>query len=293
MKKCVCLICLLISLSACKERGRTESQLLAERDSLMNLNDQQRKVLDDMTLAVVEFTNILDTINMQEKILFATHDIEGHRYSRRQIVENLRTFENILQEKRMRIHYLDSLMDKGDERVKRLSSLVRYLNEELDKKDITIKRLQNEIRSKNFNINALNERIATISSDMEQLSDSLSAVTERSSDMQSTIDRQNEELYTIYYVIGTKKELKAKGVLVGGRLFKSGSVNPSALSVAHKADYRELESIPIEGGKPNILTDMPEGSYKLTKISDKKYRLEIVDKKQFWKVSKLLVIQVR
>ena len=61
MKKCVCLICLLISLSACKERGRTESQLLAERDSLMNLNDQQRKVLDDMTLAVVEFTNILDT----------------------------------------------------------------------------------------------------------------------------------------------------------------------------------------------------------------------------------------
>ena len=171
--------------------------------------------------------------------------------------------------------------------------IAAQLNEELDKKDITIKQLQNEIRSKNFNINALNERIATISSDMEQLSDSLSAVTEMSSDMQSTIDRQNEELYTIYYVIGTKKELKAKGVLVGGRLFKSGSVNPSALSVAHKADYRELESIPIEGGKPNILTDMPEGSYKLTKISDKKYQLEIVDKKQFWKVSKLLVIQVR
>lgn len=292
MKLILSLIVASMSFSACGGSAE-KKQLLAERDSLVDLNKHQRQVLDEMTTAIVEISNILDTINMQEKILFSSHDVEGRRYTPRQVIDNLRTFENILKEKRLRIHYLDSLMNKSNERIRQLSSLVKYLNKELDKKDSIIKVLRADVQSKNYNIRSLNEQITSISSDMEVLSDSLSTVSGKSSEMQGVIEKQAEELYTVYYVIGTKKELTAKGILVGGNLLKKGKINSAAISEANKADARQLSYLDIKGNKPNILTNMPAGSYTLVKVSDDNYRLNITDAKLFWSVNKLLVIQVK
>ena len=284
---------IIIAFSACNGNSTLRKQWEAERDSLIDINNHQHQVLDEMTYAIVEISNILDTINMQEKLLFSSHDVEGKRYTRKQVVENLKTFENILKEKRMRIHYLDSLMNKNDERIRQLSSLVSYLNSEIDKKDSIIKVLKADVKYKNFNIKTLNQKIDSINEDMEQLTDSLTSVNEKSSDMENVIKKQEEELYGVYYIIGTKKELTSKGVLSAGNLFKKSKVNAAAISAATKADSRNLTTIEINGEKPSVLTDVPSDCYKITKISNKNYKLEILDIKQFWSVSKLLIIQVK
>jgi chromosome segregation ATPase len=284
---------IVVAFCACNGNSALKEQWTAERDSLMDINNHQRQVLDEMTSAIVEISNILDTINMQERILFSSHDIEGRRYTRKQVVENLRIFENILKEKRMRIHYLDSLMNKNDERIRQLSSLVSYLNSELDKKDSIIKVLRADVKNKNYDIKTLNEKISSINEDMEQLTDSLTSVNEKSTDMENVIKKQEEELYAVYYIIGTKKELTSKGVLTGGNLFKKSKVNASAISAATKADSRNITTIEISGEKPSVLTDIPSNCYRITKISNKLHKLEILDKKQFWSVSKLLIIQVK
>lgn len=283
----------MIAFSACTGNSALTEQWAAERDSLVDINNHQRQVLGEMTSAIVEISNILDTINAQERILFSSHDIEGRRYTRKQVVENLRVFENILKEKRMRIHYLDSLMNKNDERIRQLSSLVNYLNSELDKKDSIIKALKTDVKNKNYNIKTLNERISSINEDMEQLTDSLTSVNEKSSDMENVIKKQEDELYAVYYIIGTKKELISKGVLTAGNLFKKSKVNASAISAATKTDSRNIASIDIHGEKPNVLTDIPSNCYRITKISNKYYKLEILNKQQFWSVSKLLIIQIK
>lgn len=284
---------IVISFNACNGNSALKEQWSVERDSLIDINNHQRQVLDEMTSAIVEISNILDTINMQEKILFSSYDIEGKRYTRKQVVENLIIFENILKEKRLRIHYLDSLMNKNDERIRQLSSLVSYLNSELDKKDSIIQVLRDDLKNKSFNIRTLNKKINSINRDIEELSDSLTSVNEKSSNMESIIKKQEEELYAVYYIIGTKKELTSKGVLTAGNIFKKSKVNVSAISAATKADSRNIVFIEINGDKPNVLTDIPSNSYRITKVSDKYYKLEILDKKQFWSVSKLLVIQVK
>lgn len=289
----ILVLLILTVFSACNGNSSLKKQWEAERDSLMDINDHQRQVLNEMTSSIVEISNILDTINMQERILFSRYDLEGRRYTRKQVVENLRIFENILKEKRMRIHYLDSLMNKNDERMRQLSSLVSYLNAELDKKDSTIKVLRADVQSKNFNIKTLNEKITSINADVEQLTDSLSTVSEKSSDMKNVIKKQEEELYTVYYVVGTKKELTSKGILIDGGLFKKSKVNPSALSATQKADSRDLSFIMIQGDKPSLLTNVPSNSYRMTKIFKQSYKLEILDKKQFWSINKLLIIQVK
>ena len=273
--------------------GGAEKRWEIERDSLMQINRNQYEVLNEMTSAIMEISNILDTINMQEHILFSRYDMEGRRYTRAQVVENLKTFEEILQEKRMRIHYLDSLMNKNDKRIRQLSSLVRYLNLELDKKDSIIQVLKADVQRKDLNIKTLNERIGTINADMAMLSDSLSVVNEKSSGMEDVIKQQEEELYAVYYIIGTKRELKAKKVLTDGGLFKRGKIDMTAVSVAEKADSRELSVIKIYGKKPSVLTELPEDSYSLIRISDEIYELKILDKKLFWSHGKLLVIQVK
>lgn len=289
----ILVLLILTVFSACNGNSSLKKQWEAERDSLMDINDHQRHVLNEMTSSIVEISNILDTINMQERILFSRYDPEGRRYTRKQVVENLRIFENILKEKRMQIHYLDSLMNKNDERMRQLSSLVNYLNTEIDKKVSIIKILRADVQSKNLNIKTLNEKITSINADVEQLTDSLSTVTEKSSDMKNVIEKQEEELYTVYYIIGTKKELISKGVLTNGGLFKKSKVNPSALYATLKADSRNLSSIMIQGDKPNILTNVPSHSYIMTKKSGQGYELKILDKKQFWSVNKLLIVQVK
>lgn len=265
----------------------------AERDSLVNINTQQKEVLDDMTSTIVEISNIIDTINMQERLLVSAFDLEGRRYTRKQIVENLKTFENILIEKRRQIHVLDSMMSKKNDQIKQLSNLISYLNGEIDKKDVTIQSLRAELASKNSNIRNLNEAITSLNADVETLNDSLSAVNEIASAQEETIKEKDDELNVVYYIIGTKKELTDKGVLTKGGLFKKSKVNANSLSAAHKSDARDLTSIIINGDKPSILTNIPSNSYKLNKVSDKMFRLEILDKDKFWSVSKLLIIQVK
>lgn len=284
---------IIIVFSACNETSALKEQWNAERDSLMNINNHQRRVLDEMTSAIVEISNILDTINMQERILFSNYDVEGKRLTRKQVVENLKIFENSLNEKRKRIHFLDSLMNKSDERIKQLSSLVGYLNSELDKKDSIIKVLKTDVKNKNFNIKTLKEKIISINEDVEQLTDSLTSVNEKSSDMQNVIRMQEEELHTVYYIIGTKKELTSKGVITSGNIFKKSKINVSAISVATKADSRKISFFEIHGEKPKVLTDIPLKSYRITKVSSKYYKLEILDKELFWSVSKFLIIQVK
>lgn len=286
IKLCIWALLIMTTISACNGNSALKEQWKAERDSLMDINNHQRQVLDEMTSAIVEISNILDTINMQEKILFSRHDNEGRRYTRKQVVENLKIFENILREKRMRIHYLDSLMNKNDERIRQLSSLVSYLNTELDKKDSIIKVLRADVNLKNSNIKMLNETIHSINEDVVVLTDSLTLVNEN-------IKKQEEELHAVYYVIGNKKELTSKGVLTDGGFLKKSKINASAISATTKADYRDITSIEIQGEKPEVLTDIPTNSYRMIKISNKEHRIEILDKKLFWSVSKLLVIQVK
>ena len=292
MKKIANIIfCAMAGLGAFTACGGAENEkIIAERDSLLNVNAHQRKTLDEITSTIVEVSNILDTINVQERILFSPYDIEGRRYTRKQFVENIRIFENVLHENRIRINQLDSMLNKKDQRINKLSYMVRYLYTELDKKDSIIKKLKADVRYKNVNIKMLKNEILSINENMTQLEDSLS---KKSSDLEVVIEKQEQEIHTVYYIVDTKKNLIEKGVLSPRKLFKKSTVNYTSLDTAHKDDRRKLKRIEINGSKPTVLSNMPETSYKMVKCSDERYKLEILDMEQFWSMSKLLVVQIK
>lgn len=290
-----CCIFIFMSLffGGCHRNKALLEQLGGERDSLIMVNEHQRVVLDDMTSMVVEITSILDTISAQERILMSKYDQEGRLYTRKQVIENLKLFEQTLIDKRNEIQRLDSIVSGNESQVQKLTSLIRYLNMEIEKKDSTIKVLRAEVEQKNYNIRQLNRKIDTMNSNIEQLSDSLSLVAQSKQEIENQMKQQEGDMYTVYYIVATRKELIANGIIEKNGMFKSKVNMSAAIDLAERIDYRDIDVIEIYGHTPKIMTDVPSDSYLLNKLSDVKFELVITDKMRFWAANKMLIVQVK
>ena len=281
------------TLYSCSSGSKTNWK--SERDSIMNVNLQQREILDEMTSTVVQIASGLDSIAKQEQILTSRFDEEGRALSRKKMIENLKTFEDILVQKREEIQKLDSLLSHKDKDMQKLSALVRYLNEELDKKDEIIRILRIELESKNTSIRRLSGQLSSLNSNLEELSDSISDLKEESDSQKERIDSQAKALNVVYYVIGSKKELISKGILKSGGFLSKTSINYATLdkSVFNQADLRILNSIDVLGNSPKVLSSMPGDSYSIVSKNNNNNTLHILDAEKFWSVSKYLIIQVK
>ena len=96
--------------------------------------------------------------------------------------------------------------------------------------------------------------------------------------------------HTVYYVFGTKKELKAQKILQDGDVLKSNDFNRDYFA---KVDYRVKKVIPLYSKSAKILTNHPAGTYRLDRDANKQYTLRITDPDRFWSVTKYLVIIVK
>ena len=108
----------------------------------------------------------------------------------------------------------------------------------------------------------------------------------------ATVAAQNEA-NKCYYAIGTAKELKSNGLLekkfLGTTKVLQGDINSSYLT---QADKRTLTSIPTNGKKVKIWSNMPAGSYEITGEKNGPKTVKILNKDAFWSRSSILVIQV-
>ena len=99
--------------------------------------------------------------------------------------------------------------------------------------------------------------------------------------------RQDRELNTVRYCIGTSSDLKEMNIVRRGQVLTEGH-NDTYFT---KADMRNLKVIPLMAKKANVLTSHPASSYELIRGTDKMLTLRIKDPQAFWKNSKMLVIQ--
>jgi hypothetical protein len=96
-----------------------------------------------------------------------------------------------------------------------------------------------------------------------------------------------------YVKIGSKKDLKAAGLLKGG-LFAKKKLDTSNLrkELFQEVDMRSCNELQIQSSNPKILSPMPESSYKFVKDDKGNCYLHIISPDEFWSVSKFLVIQL-
>lgn len=126
---------------------------------------------------------------------------------------------------------------------------------------------------------------------MDSLHQTVTTVT---ADLDSTATANKhltDELYTCYYAIGTKDELKENRIIQTGFLRRTklmeGDFDQAFFT---RADKRNLPSIDLNSTKARVLTNQPEDSYTIVDANGHKV-LQITNPGKFWSLSNYLVIQ--
>jgi len=126
-----------------------------------------------------------------------------------------------------------------------------------------------------------------------EMRDQLSSTTKELEEAQQKLNKAKEELHSGWYVIGTRQELKSKGLMYKKGFFDNRDVDEDFdKNEFKKINIHELKELLLEARKAEIVTTHPSESYYIAGIKKKVNKLVISNPELFWSVSKFLIIEV-
>lgn len=292
MKKlAVLIVCGAVMASCNGFSGGSKDQLKAENDSLLMELTQRNAELDEMMGTFNDISEGFRQINAAESRVDLQRGAvaEGSLSAKEQITSDIEFIRKQMEENKGQISKLQAMLKSTKNNSAQLKKAVESLTQELVAKTQRIEELQAELASKNIRIQELDAAVTGLSADKEMLS----AENEAKS---KTVSEQDKALNSAWFVFGTKKELKDQKILTNTGLFKKGQVLKDGdinKDYFTQVDIRTTKEIKLYSKDAEILTTQPTGSYSLEKDDKGQLTLKITNPKEFWSVSKYLVIQVK
>jgi DNA-binding protein H-NS len=251
------------SVSAEVKKLRSE---LRQKDSAIN---QSIRMFNEIEENLSAIANKQGVINLNAK------DPELAEGERSKIIEEITSINTLLQENKEKVNILRSKLQKADVKIGELEKMLERMIKDVAEKENTIAELREELAKYDI---AMDELTAVLNEKDE------------------VIAEKDDELNTAFYVIGTSKELKEQGIITkSGGFIGIGKL--SKLKEDFNKDYftkidiQKVKEITLGNKKVDLLTTHAKTAYKFKgeKIIEK---LEISNPKEFWSVSKYLVMVV-
>ena len=282
MKKLVFLSLLSVALLTSCGNGAQKDALKAQNDSLMVELSNRNAELDDIMGAFNEVQEGFRQINEAEnRVDLQSGSIREN--SADKIKEDIRFISEKLQSNREQIAKLEKQLKNSQYNSAQLKKAVANLTKELEAKQQQIETLQAELASKNIRIAELDDAVAGLSQNVSEL-------TAENEAKAATVASQDKALNAAWFVFGTKSELKDQKILEKGDVLKSADFNKDYFT---QVDIRTTKEIKLYSKSADVLTTHPAGSYALEKDDKDQLVLKITNPKDFWSVSRYLVIQVK
>lgn len=282
MKKTVTFLSVALAallLSSCVESSKKYKALVAEKETLVMENQKMES----------EFNTTMGILNEVENNLQAIRDAEGillvkqEGSERDQIVAELLQIKEVMAVNHARLDSLNEVLSKSNRNNSNLRAQIKKLQAQLSEKEEMITALQAQIAEKDGQIANLNDQVQDLNTNLNNANNEIANLNEN-------ILNQTNEINTVYYINGTVKELKEKGVILNTKKILKTNV-PTGMFT--KADMRDLSSITFNSKKAVVLSTHPTDSYTLTstEVDGKKaMTLEITNPAMFWKVTRYLVV---
>lgn len=288
MKKTLFSLCTLLAvvLSGCNNQGGDILKLVAERDSLKANNEAQDKKLTAITGTVTAINAALDSIALEEGMIFAG-DSHETPLTRQDALKNLQRFEGVLNKQKEKIAALEAQLSEQKD-VQGLKGLVEHLQKQLREKDAQIAMLKSELSKKDVNISRLRKEVESQRSLISEQTEAIAQLDRKNKAQTTALTRQDEVINTCYVMIGTKSDLKRRGIIKGSKLLADGALDKSKFA---KVDIRTFKEISFEAKRPRILTNIPPSAYTLATKGKHNYTLYITNVTAFWSISNFLIIQ--
>lgn len=240
---------------------------------------------DSLMLLMCDIYTGLDSINMQEGLLYNMGN--GESTDRRaEVRQNLANIKARLAANKQLLEQMESKLKNSGNENSVLSKTVAQLKDRIAQQDAKIAQLESDLAAAKVQIDTLTNQVASA---QEQARAEAAAKAAAQAETEAVENAAN----TVYYAIGTNKELKKNGLLekkfLGQTKVLKGDFNESYFT---KADKRSLSMIPTGSKKVKIWTNMPEDSYTIVENADKTKTIQINNPKEFWSMTPFLVIQV-
>ena len=275
----------LLLLGACnngyKEKAEQDSLKIAELTS----NYQEAATFNDsLMLLMADIYNGLDSINMQEGLLYNTSN--GERDRRAEVRNNLSAIKQRLANNRALLDQMERRVKESGNQNSVLAKTIEQMKERLQQQDARINMLEGQLA-------VANDSIANLNAQVEATEQQVQIQTEAKDAAFNALQETTDQLNTVYYAMGTNKELKENGLIekkfLGQTKVLKGDVNEKYFT---KADKRTLTSIATGAKKIKFWTNMPKGSYEEVKNADNTITVKITNPTEFWTYSPYLIIQL-
>lgn len=287
MKKLTIALCsgIMLATSACsngyKEKAEQDSIRIAE----LTAHYQEASTFNDsLMLLMGDIYNGLDSINMQEGLLFNSSNGEHDR--RAEVRHNLSAIKE-------RLAANQALLVQMEKKLKASGNQNSVLTKTIEQMKTRLQDQENHIAMLEQQLSVAQDSISTLNAKVEATEQQVQVQTEARDAAWNAYNEAENQLNTVFYAIGTNKELKEHGLLekkfLGQTKVLRGDVNENYFT---KADKRNLVNIPTGGKKIKIWTNMPQGSYEEVKTPENTITLHITNPEQFWSMTPYLVIQV-
>jgi chromosome segregation ATPase len=235
--------------------------------------------------AIAEIQDSLSAISLEDPSVRlrsrdATAEQRATEPSRREALESIALLNAGVQRTKERIRRLETGLRTSGVQVAGLGKMIAGLKRAVVEKEQQIAMLTGQVDS-------LSSRVAGLETTVMENQDSIAA-------KDQAIEEKRRELGTIYYVVGTKKELADAGIIkskggvlgLGKTLQVSGRYDPSRFTAL---DTDRETTVRAPARKALVVSAQPGTSYQL-QVTGGQLELHILDPQEFRKVKHLVIV---
>lgn len=272
-------------LGACTQPTEKDNSDSLRIASLSEELQQASDYKDSLLLLMNEIYSGIDQINQQEGLLNAISTGEDSN-RKEEVRHNLEVIRQKLQANRELLSQMEKKLAASNDKNGVLSKTIESMKAQIASQETQIAQLNSELESAHAQIAQLNEKVETTEEQMQV------EVAEKEKAQQEALDATNQ-LNSVYYAIGTNKELKKNGLIskkfLGKTKVLEGEFEKEYFTTA---DKRTLLSIPCHDKNVKLWTNHPDGSYQIIENADKTKTIKILNPSKFWSLSNHLIIQI-
>jgi len=297
MKKMLVAFAAVVALSACDKSKAELQQKVAELQSVSAQKDSLIQEVMSTTQFVGDLTSDLAAVkalNSGKPVAAEASELSGKTPA-----EMRATVRERVKELATRLSESEARLQQSRARVQSLSGSNTEMQKQLAVYDSTINSLRVVIESQKTEMAALSQQVLGLQEANVTLAKSRDEVTSQRDQLTSTVSTMTSEQNKAYYVIGTEKELIAKGVITkrGGFLGFGKTVQPAR--TLKETDFvlidrmRDSTIALPDPAKPYTIVSRQDVQFLAVapnKDGELKEAVKIASPEQFWATSKFLIV---
>lgn len=275
----------IMALASCTQKEKPEMVDVSVMEEMNMKYQEANDYKDSLLLLMGDIYAGLDSINSQEGLLMAP-GIGDNADRREEISQNLYLIRQRLEANRQLLAEMEKKANAANANSVVLQRTIEQMKARIEEQETRITELTDQLAQAQETISDLNEQ-------MNETQLQLEDQTKLTEETRDQLTAAENDANTVYYVIGTNKQLKEykvleKKFLQATKIMQGDDIDFSCFV---KADKRTLQSIPTGAKKVEIKSLNDKASYRIEGGKDDPKTIVITNPALFWQKTPYLVIE--